>query len=184
MSLLLEIDRALFQFVNTDMTNGLFDTVIPWLREPVLWAPVYLFIIGFCLFNFGKKWYFIIVFLALTAGTADFISNTVIKKNVERVRPCRALDADEVIKRVHCGSGYSFTSNHAANHFAISWYLIFLLPIGRKWLRIGLAVWAFAVAFAQVYVGVHYPLDVISGALLGVCAAWFWSRIFLRFWRS
>jgi undecaprenyl-diphosphatase len=181
LSALLDIDRALFQFVNTDMTNGLFDTVIPWLREPVLWAPVYLFIIGFCLFNFGKKGYFIIVFLALTAGTADFISNTVIKKNVERLRPCRALDADEVIKRVHCGSGYSFTSNHAANHFAISWYLIFLLPIGRRWLRMGLAVWAFAVAFAQVYVGVHYPLDVISGALLGVCIAWFWSRIFFRF---
>ena len=87
MSALLDIDRALFKFVNTDMTNGLFDTVIPWLREPVLWAPVYLFIIGFCLFNFGKKGYFIIVFLALTAGTADFISNTVIKKNVERLRP-------------------------------------------------------------------------------------------------
>lgn len=182
MSEILAIDRSLFQFVNTSMTNDLFDAVIPWLREPVFWAPIYLFIIGFCLFNFGKKGYFIIVFLALTAGTADFISNTVIKKNVERLRPCRALSADEVIKRVHCGSGYSFTSNHAANHFAISWYLIFLLPIGRRGLKIGLGVWAFVVAFAQVYVGVHYPLDVISGGLLGVCIAAFWSSTFRRFW--
>lgn len=163
------------------MTNDVFDAIIPWLREPVFWAPLYLFIIGFCLFNFGKKGYFLIVFLILTAGTADFISNTVIKKNVERLRPCRALGEDEVIIRVHCGSGYSFTSNHAANHFAISWYLIFLLPIGRRLLKWGLGFWAFAVAFAQVYVGVHYPLDVISGALLGVCIAYFWSMVYRRF---
>lgn len=184
MSSILDIDKAAFQYINTDLTNGLFDAVIPWLREPVFWAPIYIFIIAFCLLNFGKKGYFIIVFLALTAGSADFISNTVIKKNVERLRPCRALDADEVIKRVHCGSGYSFTSNHAANHFAISWYLIFLLPVGFKRLKIGLGFWAFAVAFAQVYVGVHYPLDVISGALLGVCIAAFWSAMFRRFWRG
>lgn len=184
MTHLLDIDKALFQLVNTDMTNGLFDAVIPWLREPEFWAPVYLFIIGFCLFNLGKKGYFIIVFLALTAGTADFISNTVFKKNVERVRPCRALDSDEVIKRVHCGGGYSFTSNHAANHFAISWFLIFLLPVGYRGLRIGLGIWAFTVAFAQVYVGVHYPLDVICGALLGVCIAYFWSTMFRKFWKG
>jgi len=127
------------------MTNDVFDAIIPWLREPIFWAPIYLFVIGFCLFNFRKKGYFIIVFLALAAGSADFISNTLIKKNVERLRPCRALEDDEVIIRVHCGSG---------------------------------------VAFAQVYVGVHYPLDVISGALLGVCIAYFWSAMFRRFWKG
>ena len=184
MSDILSIDKALFQSVNTGMTNDVFDALIPWLREPVFWAPVYLFIIGFCLFNFGKKGYFIIVFLALAAGTADFVSNTVIKKNVQRLRPCRALGADEVITRVHCGSGYSFTSNHAANHFAISWYLIFLLPAYRRNLKMGLAAWAVAVAFAQVYVGVHYPLDVLSGALLGVCIAYFWSAMFIKFWKG
>ena len=152
--------------------------MIPWLREPLFWAPIYLFIIGFCLFNFKKKGYFIIVFLALAAGSADFISNTVIKKNVERLRPCRELDTDEVIKRVHCGSGYSFTSNHAANHFAISWYLIFLLPASRRGLKIGLGAWAIAVAFAQVYVGVHYPLDVLGGAILGTFIGLFCFYLF------
>ncbi len=164
------------------MTNDVFDAVIPWLREPVFWAPIYLFIIGFCLFNFGKKGYFVIVFLSLAAGSSDFISNTIIKKNVERIRPCRALESDEVITRVHCGSGYSFTSNHAANHFAISWYLIFLLPSSRRALKFVLGIWAFAVSFAQVYVGVHYPLDVISGALLGICIAYLWSVLFRKFW--
>jgi len=89
LSSILDIDKAAFQYINTDLTNGLFDAVIPWLREPVFWAPIYIFIIAFCLLNFGKKGYFIIVFLALTAGSADFISNTVIKKNVERL-VCRS----------------------------------------------------------------------------------------------
>lgn len=131
--------------------------------------------------NFGKRGYFIVLFLALTAGTADFVSNSIFKKNVQRLRPCRALDSSEVVVRVHCGSGYSFTSNHAANHFAISWFLIFLLPAGMRRLKAGVASWAIVIAFAQVYVGVHYPLDVICGALLGICIAALWSSMFLRF---
>ncbi|RZL15228.1 MAG: phosphatase PAP2 family protein, partial [Pedobacter sp.] len=69
--------------------------------------------------------------------------------------------------RVPCGSGYSFPSAHATNHFGIAVFLI--LVFYKKWkpiLPLGL-LWAFSIAFAQVYVGVHYPVDIICGSLLG-----------------
>lgn len=157
------------------------DAIIPWLREPEFWVPVYIFIIAFAVFNFGRRGYYLIVFLALTVGSADFISNTGFKKNVERIRPCRALAQDEVVVRVRCGSGYSFTSNHAANHFAISFFLIFLLPRRAKYVKWVLAFWATIVAFAQVYVGVHYPLDVICGAFLGALLAYVGSQLYYKF---
>lgn len=121
-----------------------------------------------------------ILFLILTVGAADFTSNTGFKKNVQRLRPCRALPADQVQVRVTCGSGYSFTSNHAANHFAISFFLIFLLPKRYKELRWALFAWAATVAFAQVYVGVHYPLDVFCGAMLGTLLAWIGASFYFR----
>lgn len=163
------------------MSNVIFDAILPWIREAKVWIPLYLFIITFCLFNFRKKGYFIIVFLALATGSADFISNTGFKKNIERVRPCRALDNTEVVTRVRCGSGFSFTSNHAANHFTISFFLIFLIGPKYRSLRFILFMWAFLVALAQVYVGVHYPLDVICGAILGICIAYAWSIAYTKF---
>jgi len=66
-----------------------------------------------------------------------------------------------------CGGQFSFPSNHASNHFTIALFLISILPRNIKWFKPLLLSWAFSVAFAQVYVGVHFPLDVICGAIIG-----------------
>ncbi|MBK8556199.1 MAG: phosphatase PAP2 family protein [Lewinellaceae bacterium] len=82
-----------------------------------------------------------------------------------------------VIRRVSCGGGYSFTSSHAANHFAVAVFLAAVFGGLSRWLRPGLLLWAAVISFAQVYVGVHYPGDVLAGALLGAIIGWGIYRI-------
>ncbi len=168
---LVELDQSLFHLLNAEWTNVLFDTILPIWRNKYFWLPIYLFIISFTIFNYGKKAYWFLIFLIATAGTADLISSEGIKKNVKRLRPCNDTELVEVRTLVRCGSGYSFTSNHAANHFAVSFFLLGTLGLRRHKVRWALIVWALSIAYAQVYVGVHYPIDVISGAILGILIA-------------
>src|SRR5450432_956551 len=86
---LLQFDRHLFYFINHDLTNPFFDWLMPWLRTAKHWIPLYIFIIGFCIYKFKKQAIIIIVLLALSAGFADFTSASLIKPLIKRDRPCR-----------------------------------------------------------------------------------------------
>lgn len=168
MDQLISLDQDAFLAINNGLSNAFFDWLMPILRNPYTWAPLYLFIIVFCLNNYKKRGILVIIFLLIAFGIADSFSSSVVKNSFQRVRPCNDIELkDEVILRVRCGSGFSFTSSHATNHFAISVFLIMVFY--RRWKHILWLslVWAAAISFAQVYVGVHYPLDVIGGALLG-----------------
>lgn len=168
---LIHLDQYLFHLINYEWSNVVFDAIFPLYRNKYFWIPVYLFIILFFVYNYGKRSYFIILFLILTAGFADIISSKVIKNQVERVRPCRSEQVIQKRTLVRCGSGYSFTSSHATNHFALSFFLIFFFKRRSWWLKGLLLFWAVSVSFGQVYVGVHYPLDVVGGAILGIIIA-------------
>ena len=168
---LIEVDQQLFHWVNSDWTNAFFDWLLPVWRDKYFWIPVYLFIILFAVFNYGKKSYWFIIFLVATVGASDLTSSHLIKKTVQRVRPCNDQSLQNIRTLVRCGSGYSFTSSHATNHFAISIFLFGTLGIRFRKIRGWLIAWAASIAYAQVYVGVHYPLDVISGTILGILIA-------------
>jgi undecaprenyl-diphosphatase len=160
------------------MSNTVFDFYLPVLRNKLFWIPVYVFIISFLFFRYKKAAWLLLLFLILTLGAADIISSHLIKKNVERIRPCN-VEQLHTIPRVSCGSGYSFTSSHAANHFALSVFLI-LSVARRRSVKGILFFWAFIVSFSQVYVGVHYPLDVIMGALLGTFIAFVFYYLYKK----
>ena len=85
---LLQFDRHLFYFINHDLANAFFDLVMPWIRNPNTWIPLYVFIIGFFIWKFKKTAIILIVFMALSAGFADFTSASLIKPMVKRLRPC------------------------------------------------------------------------------------------------
>lgn len=166
-----ELDLQLFQFVNGDLSNIAFDYLMPALREKLVWLPFYCYLLVFVFVNF--RWSTALIFIlsmAITVGISDIASSRLIKQNVERLRPCNDPDIrDQVLLRVRCGSGYSFTSSHAANHFALVFFFIYTLGRLFKKLRWPLVCWAVLISFAQIYVGVHYPMDVLFGALLGAC---------------
>lgn len=174
-------DTALFELINSDLSNPAFNLIMPWLRESMFWVPVYVFLISFLLINFGRKAYWLIVFAFLTVSTTDIVSSRLIKYSVKRLRPCNT-EYLHVIERVPCGSGYSFTSSHAANHFGLACFLSITLGSLIPWSRPWLWCWALAVSFAQVYVGVHYPLDVLAGGLLGIVLAFIWAGLYHRFY--
>ena len=107
------------------------------------------------------------------SGIADLTSSRLVKKSFQRLRPCNEIGLENSLnERIGCGKSYSFTSSHATNHFALSMFLILLLGTRFKWIKIPLFLWAVSIAFAQVYVGVHYPSDVLAGALLGSLLAY------------
>lgn len=162
------LDHTIFQWINQDMSNVFFDYFFTFIRNKYSWLPLYLFLIAFFIFNFKTKGIVILLVAFTTAGIADFTSSSLIKPSVERLRPCNDLELNpDIVSRVDCGAGYSFPSSHATNHFAIGifFYLIFL-GISKRF-AIFFPIWAGLISIAQVYVGVHYPIDIFAGMILG-----------------
>ena len=176
-----QLDTELFLKIHRGLSNDFFDWLMPLLRNRFFWAPLYLFVIIFCVKQYQKTGYYIIGMLLFTFAMGDLIATRLIKPLLLRVRPCNDTSlADEIIRRVPCGNGYSFPSAHATNHFALA--VFFICVIYPKWkpvLPLGLA-WAASISFAQVYVGVHYPVDVTVGGLLGTCIGFFSFYIFQK----
>jgi undecaprenyl-diphosphatase len=185
MDWLQHLDLSLLKSINTRLAHPLLDAVVPLLREKWFWAPLYLFVLTYVWQRYERRraWLFFLG-IALTIAMADLSSSAGVKKTVRRLRPCNdpEVSAQVTLRIPSCGSGFSFTSSHAANHFAFAVFVGTLLR--RRWPRWRrfLLVWAAVVAYAQVYVGVHYVSDVVGGALLGtligrITAAVWWKHL-------
>lgn len=164
MELLSNLDQALFFFVNHSMQNIVFDVLMPILtdlnKQKVILLSVAVVLI-WMLVRGGITGRSAAVVLIITIIFSDQLNSSWVKHIFERVRPCHVLD--DVHLLVSCGSGYSFPSSHAVNNAAGVVVLSFFY---RRW------TWAFVlfaglVGFSRVYVGVHYPFDVLAGFLLG-----------------
>lgn len=158
----------------------MFDGLLPWLRNAVFWAPLYLFILVFMLLNFGKKGLIWSITFLCTVAITDLVGAKVFKEGFERLRPCSdpAFSASVRLLLRNCSDSFSFVSNHAANHFGIATFAFFTFRgVFKKWTYLAFA-WALLIGYAQVYVGVHYPLDIVGGALLGMIVGSFTAWMF------
>jgi membrane-associated phospholipid phosphatase len=177
------IDRKLFFIVNKQWSNPFFDGLLPYLRESGIWVPLYLFFIVFALVNFGKKGWWWILGAICTAALSDMVSSSLIKGNIMRLRPCQNLEIAHQLRFLvnYCPRSSSFTSSHATNHFAFAMFVVATMKqFTSPWLNL-LFVWAASICYAQVYVGVHYPLDVTSGAILGCLLGAMTAKIYNKF---
>jgi undecaprenyl-diphosphatase len=175
-------DTALFLQINTVYTNPIFDAILPFWRNANTWLPLYVFLIVFSVLNFKNSSFFWILGAILTLVLTDQISSSVIKPFFERPRPCNdpSLIGHVRLLLDHCSGGYSFVSSHATNHFGFGVYIFITLKgVIKKWSYLFL-IWAATVSYAQVYVGVHYPLDVIFGSIIGSIIGYATSQIFIR----
>lgn len=165
------IDTQLFFHVNHCARNDVFDFIMPLARNKYTWIPLYAVLVFLIIRKHKWKAVYVLGFAAITVLLADQISAHVIKPLVERPRPCNdACIGRYVHNLVDCGSGYSFVSSHATNHFALAFYFItvFARPSNRFYVVLGFLFWAGLISFAQVYVGVHYPFDVLCGGIIGI----------------
>ena len=167
-------DQWLFIQVNSHQTNSFFDSIMPYLRIAYYWTPLYLFLLVFIIVNFkGRGLWWCVIFLC-TISLCDMTSTNLFKEVFHRLRPCADVDFFQNVRLVvdSCGGNYGFTSNHAANHFGMATFIFFTLrPVIGKWVWLAY-LWAAVIGYAQVYVGVHYPFDILGGAAIGLLFGW------------
>jgi undecaprenyl-diphosphatase len=169
------LDHTLFHYINQGLASPLLDYLCPLARDKYTWLPFY--IIGGCyvLYRYKMRGLWLIVFAVLTIALCDQASN-LIKLLTHRLRPC-FVEPQVRLLVAGCSHTFSFTSNHAANHFGLAVFLS--LSFSKlRWLPVLLVAWAGFIAFSQVYVGLHYPADVAGGALLGTLVGFITFSIF------
>lgn len=176
-------DISLFLFLN-DLNSPFWDQVMWWISAKYTWIPLYLFMLGWIVIK--KKWetLILIVIIALLITLSDQISVRFFKEGIMRLRPCHDPDLTGLVHIVNgkCGGQYGFVSSHAANTFAIAAFTSLLFK--SRFYSCLIFFWAFLVSYSRIYLGVHYPGDVIGGIILGLVLGWivydFYSRLRLR----
>lgn len=161
METLFGIDLYLFKLFNQTLINPIFDATMPFLTKEKHLIPVYAIILFILMWKGGRRGQIVALILVVTVLISDQLSSTVIKTLVGRLRPCQELI--DVRLLVNCGSGKSFPSSHAVNNFAAA---VVLIGFFRRYWYIFLAI-ASLIAYTRVYCGVHYPSDVLAGAVIG-----------------
>lgn len=180
MDQLLQLDLRVFELINQQGHFPFFDWLMPYWREKSFWIPLYLVLTGFVIYRFRRSAVLFLLMAIATIGVADTVSSRIVKPTVQRLRPCNDPQVKEnVALLIPCGPGYSFTSSHATNHFALATFLALTLGMRYRRMIVPLYLWAFSIAYGQVYVGVHYPLDILAGGLLGIVCGWIVYRLYL-----
>ncbi len=161
---IIELDKELFLYLNSFHT-GFWDTIMLMITRKETWVPLYLIIVYFFIKNYRSKSVLVILFLALTVVASDQIS-VLIKESVQRLRPVYEPSIEHLVHNVFRKGGlHGFVSSHAANMFAIFGFTSLIFK-NRRYLFLML-FWALAISYSRIYAGVHYPLDILGGAILG-----------------
>jgi undecaprenyl-diphosphatase len=182
------IDIAVFQFINVTLANPVGDFVWPLITDYDKFLPVRILLVAVWLLLIirgGARGRTAALLLLPVIFCADKLSSSLIKELVSRPRPCHEIGGIPVVQGIHmlveCGSGKSFPSSHAVNNFAVA---ALFSTYYRRWRRWFFA-WASLVALSRPAVGVHYPSDIVGGAVIGVCVAlgviFLWTQTVRRF---
>lgn len=171
LDILKQIDTSLFYFFNVSTSNAAFDMIMPFITEFKNWVPIYIISSIYLIYKQKKRGFLILILIILTVAISDQIG-FYIKDVVGRLRPCWQFQ--DINSLVPCGKGKSFPSNHAINNFGAAIILSYFFRNKTKYFYF-LAIF---VAFSRIYVGVHFPLDIIGGAVLGSLVGIFILQIF------
>jgi undecaprenyl-diphosphatase len=175
---ILSIDTELFIFLN-GLGSNTYDGFWLIITKQTSWIPLFLFLLYLIFKKLGaKQTVYLILFVAILLTFSDQITN-LFKNGFQRLRPCNNPEINSFIRIVQSRTSFSFFSGHASNSMGVATflYLIFKKDFKYFWL---LFLWPLIFAFSRIYLGLHYPLDIISGYFFGVL----WGFLMFKFYQT
>ena len=176
---LVEYDENLFLFLN-NLGTEYGDAFWMFMSHKFSAIPLYLLLLILCIKKLGlKSTLLIIIMVALLITATDQLANA-FKYGFKRLRPCHDDDIFSKMRLVksYCGGKYGYFSAHAGNSFALATFFSLIFKKYYQWIPFLLLTWGLLVAYSRIYIGVHYPLDVITGICVGLLFGWLIYKIY------
>jgi undecaprenyl-diphosphatase len=169
MEFLYSIDLTVFYFFNHTISTGFLDNFFAIITNVKNWYIAYVILAGIAVTKGGVKGRVVVIGLILLIVVGDQFGYRLLKEFFQRVRPCNALS--DVLTPIGCAGSFSFPSNHALNNFAAATFLSKMYP-RLKWIFFVVAI---LISVSRIYLGVHYPSDILGGALIGIALGYLFS---------
>lgn len=168
MELLIELDKKLLLFLNS-LNSPLWDDIMFSISGKYFWIPFYLLIIGFIIKDKKKEAILYIICILIGFAFTETVASSIFKPMVMRFRPSHDPEIGHLVHIVnnYRGGTYGYFSAHASNTFGLAFILFFTYQKKFKWMYL-IIIWASVVSYSRIYLGVHYPLDILSGMICGM----------------
>ncbi len=157
-----------------------------WMSDKFIWIPFYIFLIYLVIKKYKVRTIDVMISVAVLITISDMTSVYCFKEVFHRLRPCQDAEIKPFVHLVngYCGGKYGFISSHAANTFALCFFMVNILGRKIKHLTLVMIIWASVVSYTRIYLGVHYPLDVLCGASLGIIVGIIIGKIFNWYYKK
>ncbi len=179
MGFIIDLDRQLFLIIN-GCYSPFLDFIMFWLSDKYIWIPLYAILLTLLIKENPRHWWLVLLAVALLVTLTDQVSVKLFKDVFLRLRPCHdpLLDGYARVLNGHCGGAYGFVSSHAANTFGLAVFVGSMLKSRFKWMLWALLLWAAMISYSRVYLGVHFPGDVLVGGMVGALIGFGVYRLF------
>ncbi|MEO9510863.1 MAG: phosphatase PAP2 family protein [Flavobacteriaceae bacterium] len=179
---LLQWDKEIFIYFN-GLGSETYDSFWSTITEITTWIPLFLLFILLFVIKFSKREAFFNTILVTSVTIFIAILTHLVKIFVQRIRPCNDETLNSSIRILKTPIDYSFFSGHASSSFAIATMVFLLLRTRIRWAWI-FFLWPLLFAYSRIYVGVHFPLDILIGALIGVFSSIFFYNLYMRLFHT
>jgi len=169
---LIEIDKKILVFLNS-FHSPILDPVMLVITQTVFWIPLYAFLIFLLFKNYKKEAVWILLGAAITILLTDQITSTIMKPYFARLRPSHDPTLQNLVHIVgnYRGGLYGFSSGHAANTMGVALFVWLNLRTIYRWIGL-IFIWAIIMSYTRIYLGVHYPGDIVVGGTIGLICGW------------
>ncbi len=171
---LYSIDLSILYFFNHTLSSGVLDRFFSTITNVNNWYIAYIILIGICWTKGGRIGKIAVVGVLILILVSDQLGHRVIKEIFLRPRPCNVIV--NILTPLGCTGSYSFPSNHAINNFAAAMFFYRIFP-NLKWV---LFITAFLVALSRIYLGLHYPSDMLGGIIIGLFFGFLFAEAAIR----
>ncbi|MEL7003439.1 MAG: phosphatase PAP2 family protein [Bacteroidota bacterium] len=173
---LIELDKDLLLFLN-GLHAEWMDPIMYWISDKKIWIPFYALLVYFIIKEYRWHSIFILIGIGLAITATDQIISGFMKPFFERFRPSRDPELESLVHIVneYRGGRFGFASSHAGNSFALAIFMFSIFKDKYRWVK-WIFLWAAIVSYSRIYLGVHYPGDIIVGAGIGLLMGWLFSK--------